>query len=354
MSALSTVMTSTTAKPGDGMETSIPPRRDLLGRSTDLQGARSWMADICGPHWLKVHSRNTLHFQHTGSVFRSMATTVGCVEYGVDVTVGLEDRNPLNCYSVSLPLVGEQELVVDGRRLNSDVSRGIIITPSGEQELTIAGNCRKVLVAITRSAMRNVLEEMLQRPLDKPLVFQPGMDAVNGATASWWRMVRHLWVEMETPHSLYHSVSMTSDIETALIKGLLLAQPHNYSDEMACNRLASSPAYLKKVRQFLMDNAREEISAEDIEKIAGISRFKLYEDFKRYFGVPPMAYLRQYRLKQARQEIASSGSPKYISGIALDWGFNHLGRFSSQYREFFGELPSETAQRFRYADPSKL
>lgn len=322
-------------------------QRNLFGRSEDPQGARSWMADICGPHWLKVHSRDKLHFQHSGNVFRSMATTVGCVEYGVDVTVGLEECNPLNCYSISLPLVGEQELALDGKLLGSNGGQGIVINPTVEQELSIAGNCRKILVAITRPAMRNVLEELLQRPLDKPLVFQPGIDAIEGASASWWRMVKHLWVEMESPHSLYHSDSVTNGIEAALIKGLLLAQPHNYSDDLSASRRVSCPAYVQKVHKFLLDNAREEISLDDIDSVAGVSRFKLYEEFKRHFGMPPMVYLRHFRLKQARQEIARSGSAKYVSTIALDWGFNHLGRFSSQYQQMFGELPSETAKRFR-------
>jgi hypothetical protein len=273
---------------------------NLIGRSNDPQGARSWMADICGPHRLKVHSRNKLHFQHSGNVLRSMATTVGCVEYGVDVTVGLEGGNPLNCYSISLPLVGEQELAIEGKLLGSNGGQGIVINPAVEQELSIAGNCRKILVAITRPAMRNVLEELLHRPLDKPLVFQPGIDAIEGASASWWRMVKHLLVEMETPHSLYHSDSVTNGIEAALIKGLLLAQPHNYSDDLRTSWKASCPAYVQKVHKFLCDNAREEITLEDIDSVAGVSRFKLYEDFKRYFGIPPMTFLRHFRLKQVQ------------------------------------------------------
>lgn len=321
--------------------------RDLLGRCHDAQGARSWMADICGPHSLKVHSRSRLQFEHSGSSFRSLATTVGAVEYGTDVTIGIETGNPLNCYSISLPLVGEQELLTDGRRVASDVDRGLILTPDQPQELQIAGNCRKILVAITRSAMRNVLEEMIARPMDKPLVFQPWIDAINGPSASWWRIVKHLRTELGEPLSLYHSEKLSSDTETALIRGLLLAQPHNYSADLAALQRGQVPAYVLKVRDFLTDYAREEISLEEIDRIAGISRFKLYEEFKRHFGMPPMAWLRQYRLKQVREEIVRAGSPKYISTIALDWGFSHLGRFSSQYKQLFGELPSETVQRLR-------
>ena len=34
-----------------------------------------------------------------------------------------------------------------------------------------------------------------------------------------------------------------------------------------------------------------------------------------------------------------------ISGIAMGWGFMHLGRFSTEYRKLFDEIPSTTLQR---------
>ncbi|MBJ6431467.1 AraC family transcriptional regulator, partial [Enterobacter hormaechei] len=112
-------------------------------------------------------------------------TTLGYIGYGTDVTITVEDAAAFNAYSLSLPLSGEQELCRGGLRLLSVVRRGVIIAPNERQELSIAGDCRKLQVVIGRTAMRKVLEEMLQRPIDTPLRFDPEMDALDGASASW-------------------------------------------------------------------------------------------------------------------------------------------------------------------------
>lgn len=242
------------------MQTDAPRvERDLDAVHTDQEGARSWMAGVCGPHELKVHSSRALGFRHSGTVLKSMATTLGYVEYGVDVSVRVHNSDPLNCFSVSLPVVGEQELTLEGGRIRSDRDMGTILLPSAPQELVIAGNCRKILVAITKPAIAGVLGDLLQRKLDKPVVFQPGIDAANGDTASWWRMVKYLLTETENGGSLYRDSLFTSDIETALIKGLLLAQPHNYSDELKAARAAKLPHYLLRAKEFILETARDEV-----------------------------------------------------------------------------------------------
>lgn len=312
----------------------------------DPDGARSWMAAICGPHWLKVGSPSRLQFQHSGNVLKSMSTTMGFIEYGTDVTVGIDTETPLNCYSVSLPVAGQQELSAHGNLLLSDHDTGLIVSPDARQELTIAGNCRKLLVAIPRPAMRQVLEELLHHPADKPLVFEPGMDAANGRQASWWRMVRHMISEMESPAAdLYGNTFFSSDLEKALIKGLILSQPNNYSAELDQAAGVKLPHYLLRAKDFIHANAREDLALEDIEAVAGVSRYKLFESFRQYFGMSPMAYLKKFRLEQVRRALISDRGTGNVSSIAMDWGFTHLGRFSIEYRKLFGEAPSQTLGR---------
>ncbi|MBT8766904.1 AraC family transcriptional regulator [Pseudomonas boanensis] len=319
--------------------------RDISADRYDLAGARSWMSDICGPHLLKASQPNRIQFHHSGNVLRSMSTTLGYVEYGTDVVIGIGEETNLNCYSVSLPLSGEQELAKSGRLLRSDRDHGVIVSPYEHQELTIGGDCHKLQVAIPRAAMQQTLEDLLQRAVDVPLCFEPEMDAVNGAAASWWRMARHLIDELERSRDLYGQLFFTRDLESALIKGLILAQPNNYSEELRARLEIKLPYYLVRARDYIHAHAREELFLEDIEQASGISRFKLFEGFKKFFGLSPMAYLKKYRLTAVRQEILEDRSQRNISVIAMAWGFNHLGRFSSEYRKLFDETPSMTVQR---------
>jgi AraC-like DNA-binding protein len=319
--------------------------RDIRINRYDLAGARDWMAGICGPHQLQTSTPNRLSFEHRANVFRSMSTTLGRMEYGTDVTIGVEDAEHLSSYSLSLPIAGHQELIKDGQRLASDQDRGLIVSPHEAQELCMAGDCSKISVVITRMAMRQTLEGMLQRTLEQPLRFAPVIDAVNGPTASWWRLVRYYVEELERSHELYDQVTFARDIESALIKGLILAQPNNYSDELRRQLGSKVPAYLVRAKDFMHANAREELHLEDIERVSGVSRFKLFEGFRRHFGMSPMAYLKKFRLTAARQEILEDAAVRNISVVAMGWGFTHLGRFASEYRKLFNETPSMTLQR---------
>lgn len=189
--------------------------RDIRIEGYDLNGARQWMAGICGPHLLKTSHPNRIQFHHSGNVLKSMSTTLGVIEYGTDVTVGIDDAEHLNSYSLSLPLVGEQHLSKNSCQVTSDRDCAIIISPHENQELSINGDCRKIQVAITRAAMRKSLEDMLQRPLETPLRFEPVMDAVNGSSASWWRMARYFIGELERSRELYDQTFFSRHRELA-------------------------------------------------------------------------------------------------------------------------------------------
>jgi len=56
---------------------------------------------------------------------------------------------------------------------------------------------------------------------------------------------------------------------------------------------------------------------------------------------------KRVRLQVARDRLTRPGTGSSVTDIALDCGFVHLGRFSGQYRQAYGELPSETLARAR-------
>lgn len=72
----------------------------------------------------------------------------------------------------------------------------------------------------------------------------------------------------------------------------------------------------------------------------------LQEGFRRHVGCAPMTYLQQLRLNRVRETLLEGDPARVtVAAVAHRWGFAHLGRFASAYRERFGESPSETLRQ---------
>jgi AraC family ethanolamine operon transcriptional activator len=94
------------------------------------------------------------------------------------------------------------------------------------------------------------------------------------------------------------------------------------------------------------DLCKEEISITALCEAVGANRRTLHLGFMELYGIPPMKYLRALRLCQVRRDILRSDNPNLkVTDVAMAWGFNHLGRFSGAYRDFFGGLPSKEIAR---------
>ena len=103
-------------------------------------------------------------------------------------------------------------------------------------------------------------------------------------------------------------------------------------------------------RSYIVDEAIELIDARltepiglgDICRAIRVSPRTLRYSFNDIIGVAPMRYIISRRLHGVRAELRRSSSTAAIQEIAFRWGFWHMSRFASFYRQTFGELPSET------------
>lgn len=85
------------------------------------------------------------------------------------------------------------------------------------------------------------------------------------------------------------------------------------------------------------------ISLAELCRAAGVSARKLQYAFECVCGLPPMRYFKLRRLSAARAALRAS--PPWrgtVKAAAIDAGYLHFGRFTSDYRSLFGEAPSET------------
>jgi len=81
--------------------------------------------------------------------------------------------------------------------------------------------------------------------------------------------------------------------------------------------------------------------------IGSVSTRTLQRHFKAFLGKTPQAVLHDIRFERAREDLLRASSTSKVTDIALRYAFVHLGRFSVEYRERYGEKPSETLLRRR-------
>ncbi len=117
-------------------------------------------------------------------------------------------------------------------------------------------------------------------------------------------------------------------------------------DHIGCakNKVIKEKHFLYlEVRAYMHTHLYEQIGIEDISKKFNLSERSLRNYFKEELNTSPKQYLTALRLTKIRGEFQVLKKEKgLVEKTARRFGFHHMGQFSKAYKDFFGELPSET------------
>lgn len=101
-------------------------------------------------------------------------------------------------------------------------------------------------------------------------------------------------------------------------------------------------AIVARARSVIAAKCQDPISVFDLARTLDVSTRTLEYSFQEILNTTPASYIKIVRLHEARRAIRMCEPGRTVTDIASTWGFWHLGRFASDYRNLFGELPSET------------
>jgi AraC-like DNA-binding protein len=108
------------------------------------------------------------------------------------------------------------------------------------------------------------------------------------------------------------------------------------------------PSALKMVRrieEYLDERGEGPVHVSEICGQLHVSRRTLHRVFQEALGMGPVAFLRHRRLCAVHTALREQEDIRTISEVAMQYGFQNLGRFAGYYRRLFGEYPSETRRR---------
>jgi AraC-like DNA-binding protein len=93
---------------------------------------------------------------------------------------------------------------------------------------------------------------------------------------------------------------------------------------------------VRRVKDCLESRYTENLTLEELARIANLSRFYLIRVFRKEFGLPPHAYQTRLRLNHAKALLSQGAS---IGEAALKAGFFDQSHFTSHFRKVFGYPP---------------
>jgi AraC-like DNA-binding protein len=269
--------------------------------------------------------------------------TVGQLRFSGTVSLTVAE---LDAYHVSMPTIGRMQARHAGHEVVASPSTGIVFGPGNPACTTHDAHSAALAVKIERGALERELAALLGRPIAGPIELPPAIDLSGGPGHSWSRLVRLVHDELEHGESLIYQPLIAEQLRSSVLSGLLLSIPHRYQAELTGPATAGPPRAIRRVVDAVHDEPERPFSVGDLATIAGMSVRSLQEGFRQNLGCTPMAYLQQVRLLRAHESLRLADPLRVtVARVAHQWGFAHLGRFASAYRERFGEAPSDTLRR---------
>ncbi len=101
-------------------------------------------------------------------------------------------------------------------------------------------------------------------------------------------------------------------------------------------KIGNENASVARVRNYLSANACQNITLDELARIAFLSPFHLLRVFSRKTGLPPHAYQTQIRIERARRLLLGGST---ITQVALATGFFDQAHFSKQFKRYVGITP---------------
>lgn len=324
------------------MSVASPTREPLAGhpvlRSSSLDEVRDVGTRMFAPHRLQLAERDG-HLDTLLNAVQLGSVTIGYVRYGAGVRIRVEEM--LGSYQVNIPLQGRMEITRHRETFTSTATRPALLAPGQPYLGRWTEDCTQLAVNFDRAALEAELERQLGRPVAAPIRFAFDMDLAVPASQSWLAAVRLVESECERPGNIVDHPRAARHVEQLLAAGLLIAQPHNYSEALLSAHRSPGPRAVKQAVDIIDSAPDQPLTASDLASAVGVSVRALQEGFRRYVGLSPMSYLREVRLARVHADlVAAPPGSVTVTEVALRWGFPHLGRFAAAYQEKYGVLPS--------------
>lgn len=125
---------------------------------------------------------------------------------------------------------------------------------------------------------------------------------------------------------------------------VMMFLPQNFYDENMNKQQKNkiSPSIIKLIKELENEDYFAFMTLSDLENFLDLSTRNLQLLFKKNFGMTPIQFLREQKLKYAKRLIIESNGNLNVTQISTEVGFLNFSTFAKYYKEYHGFLPSQS------------
>lgn len=305
-------------------------------RSRDAGEARALMSDRFKPHRMRrLGGRAGFDFAHMSAAVPEGSFNI--LRYGGAVQI---EPDPFgDFFMLEMPVHAGVDL--EPERGDTCVSNGhtaLFLGPSLRFRSVWRPGCVQLMLKLRNDAVLSRWQAAVGDPTAALPDVPPSLDLT---TTEGWRiqqMMHLLQQEFERAVAERNDTLARSPLASATLDAVFayVLRHHGYEGRSA--RIL--PVQLKRCVAFIEHNLVGDLSVSVLLGVAGTSERTLFNLFRQFLDTTPKAYVRTERLKFCRRLLLQGDLS--VSQAARRAGFTHMGRFASQYRQFYGEPPSAT------------
>jgi AraC-like DNA-binding protein len=246
-------------------------------------------------------------------------------------------------FSHAFPVRGTCERINNGMAIKSSPDKGVVAGP-GPLSLSCGPGYEIFAITIRPGALSNTLSTLTGSPAILPLKLdrsnyesRPESPLLRGLVA--------LMIEELDSEGADLSPLVLAELEQAILVAFLCGVGHNYSHLLDAHPSSTAPWQVRRVEEYIEANWDQPISIEGLAIVANASARSIFNSFREFRGHSPSNFVKQVRLRHAREMLNGPSGETSVTTVAFDCGFGNLGHFSKDYQQAYGETPSATLSR---------
>lgn len=306
----------------------------------DLNDTCKGVGQILKPHRLTILKQKADFSANMHCVKTQGNLSICRLEYSEEVQIEPDFLEQF--YLIQIPTQGYAEIEFANQKFISYAQVASIISP--EQALKMrwhAASPQLILKIAKPDLQQHCRQHIPDYNLQAPH-FDPKLDFSTASGGYFLQLFRSLVDALSSEHHPLHHPLALKQFESNLFNALIYGQPNTALTQIEKIKThALAPFFIKRTEAYIRENLHEPLNVEKMAEHADVSVRTLFNGFKSFLNTTPMTYLKNLRFEQAHLELQQNENLS-ITDVAFKWGFTHLGRFSQEYKQRYGELPSST------------